>query len=83
MNGKNDIPTSASLRHTSFGSLTRKSDGTIDLYQNAKRHVFVIDILELRAYLEAKTGMEFHYEHAKGCNYFYNFWLEKPKSKLT
>lgn len=51
---------------------------TIELYQEGKKFIFVTDIDKLAAMFELRTGLIFKYEVAKGYNYFYNFWLEKP-----
>jgi hypothetical protein len=71
------------VEETVFGKLARNHDGTINLYQKRKRFVFVPNLEKLRDYLEQKTGMDFQYEVAKDCNYFYNFWLVPRKRKLN
>lgn len=65
------------------GQLRRLSVDTIELYQDGKKFVFVADIEKLGELFELKTGQTFKYEIAKGYNYFYHFWLEKPVEKLT
>lgn len=73
----------ATLRKTNFGIVRKQGIDTIELYQDSKRFVFVTDIEKLGAILELETGLVFKYEIAKNCNYFYNFWLEKPLMKIN
>ena len=65
------------------GKLKRLSVDTIELYQAGKKFIYVTDIEKLGALFELKTGLVFKYEIAKGCNYFYHFWLEQPVEKLN
>ena len=63
----------------------QKGIDTIELYQDNQRFIYVSDIEQLKTLLEEKTGLAFHYQVARGCNYFYHFWLEDntPIEPLT
>lgn len=67
---------------TNYGEIRKKGLDLIELYQDEKRFVFVTDIEKLGALLELHSGLVFKYEIAKGCNYFYNFWLEQPIERI-
>lgn len=55
------------------------SEFHLSIFQKGKRFVFIPDIDKLKKYLESMSGMDFTFETANNCNYFYNFSLEPKK----